>query len=130
MTMELIYLTLTAGLCLVLWLPYIAADAMKGGLPTPEEYRTTAGRERVDWARRAHRAHLNLVENLPIFAVLVLVAHVAGISSDLVTTSIAVFFWARVAYTIIYLLGVPYLRTLAFAIGTFAQIGILIGILQ
>jgi uncharacterized MAPEG superfamily protein len=59
-------------------------------------------------AGRAQRAHRNMMENLPLFIALVLVAHAASVPSVL---GEQVFFWARVAYAIVYLIGIPWLRT-------------------
>ena len=122
MTPDLTYLALTAALCLVLWIPYIAGTVVKNGLLTAEEYKTPLEREHPDWLRRCNRAHVNLVENLPAFAALVLVAHVAGESSSATATAATVFFWARVVHAIGYIAGIPYVRTIFFAIGTFASL--------
>lgn len=63
MTADLTYLTWTAVLCLILWIPYIAGTVAKYGLLSPEEYKTPLEREHPDWLRRCNRAHVNLVEN-------------------------------------------------------------------
>ena len=75
------------------------------------------------WAGRARRAHLNMLENLVLFAIVVLVAHVAGKANATTALGAALFFWARLAYAIIYVAGVPWLRTAAWAV---ALAGILI----
>ena len=36
----------------------------------------------------------------------------------------AVFFWARIVQTVVHLMGVPYIRTAAFAVGMVAQLTI------
>ena len=74
------------------------------------------------WGERALRAHRNMLENLPPFAALVLVAQVAGISNEATALGAVLFFWGRVAHAIIYIAGLPYLRTVAFAV---ALIGML-----
>lgn len=63
------------------------------------------------WAGRAQRAHRNMLENLVLFAALVLAAEVAGRTSDMTVLGAQVFFWSRVAYAIIYIAGVPWVRT-------------------
>ncbi len=65
------------------------------------------------WAGRAKRAHANMLENLVLFAALVLVAHVAGKSNAMTALGAQLFFWARLAYAVIYVAGIPWLRTLA-----------------
>ena len=68
------------------------------------------------WAGRARRAHANMLENLVVFAIVVLVAHVAGKANATTALGAALFFWARLAYAIIYLAGIPWLRTAAWAV--------------
>lgn len=63
------------------------------------------------WVGRAQRAHHNLIENLVLFAVLVLVAVVAGKTNAMTLLAAQIFFWARVAYAVVYYAGVPWLRT-------------------
>lgn len=70
-----------------------------------------------EWCKRAARAHLNLLENLCVFAIAVLVVHVAGRANDASALGAVIFFAARVAHALVYIVGVPYLRTLVFAVG-------------
>ena len=67
-------------------------------------------------AGRASRAHRNMLENLPLFAALVLIVHVAGLSSDGSVLGAQIFVIARLAAAIIYIIGIPWLRTAAFGI--------------
>ncbi len=68
------------------------------------------------WGERAVRAHRNMLENLPPFAALVLVAQVAGVANEATVWGAVLFFWGRVAHAVIYIAGVPYLRTVAFVV--------------
>lgn len=63
------------------------------------------------WVGRAQRAHRNMLENLVLFAALVLVAHIAGKATATALLGAQIFFWARLAYAAIYLAGIPWLRT-------------------
>ncbi len=63
------------------------------------------------WAGRAARAHRNMIENLALFAALVLIAVVAGKTDSTTLLGAQLFFWARVAYALVYLAGIPWLRT-------------------
>lgn len=113
MNTELFYLTLSAGLTIVLWIPYILArigsQGMAGAMGYPENPPTPPA-----WARRSERVHLNMVENLAPFAVLVLVAQMIGVSSELTVWGAMLFFWARIVHAVVFILGIPYLRTAAF----------------
>jgi len=68
------------------------------------------------WGGRAARAHRNMIENLVLFAALVLAAVVAGKTNSMTLLGAQLFFWARVAYAVVYLAGVPYVRTGAWAV--------------
>lgn len=81
------------------------------------------------WVDRARRTHANLLENLLPFAILVLVAHIAGKADATTATAATGFFFARVAYTVIYVAGIPGLRTLVFSAGVLAEVVILARIL-
>lgn len=82
------------------------------------------------WVDRAVRAHANLTENLTLFAILVLVAHVTGKANAVTATGATLFFFSRVAHTLIYTAGWIYLRTLAFFLGTLGEIMILVQLLK
>jgi uncharacterized MAPEG superfamily protein len=63
------------------------------------------------WAGRAQRAHRNMLESLTIFAALVLVAQVAGKSNAMTAFGAQLFFWSRLAYAPVYVIGIPGLRS-------------------
>jgi uncharacterized MAPEG superfamily protein len=67
-------------------------------------------------AGRAQRAHRNMLENLPLFAALALIVQVTGHTSPMTVLGAQLFFWARLAYAIIYLVGIPWLRTASWAV--------------
>ena len=68
------------------------------------------------WGGRATRAHRNMLENLVLFAALVLVAVAAGKTNDMTLLGAQLFFWARLAYAAIYVAGIIWLRTAAWAV--------------
>ena len=79
------------------------------------------------WAGRAMRAHRNMLESLVLFAALLLVAQSLGKSNDMIVYGAQVFFWARVAYAGIYIVGLPWVRTGVWAVSV---IGLLMIFLQ
>ena len=123
MKTELLYLTLVTALTGLLWLPYIldriAVRGIMDAVGYPENPKPQSA-----WAQRLMKAHANAIENLAIFATLVLVAQAAGISNATIVTACMVYFWARVVHALAYTLAVPWVRTLAFAVGFFAQAAI------
>lgn len=74
------------------------------------------------FAGRAKRAHLNMVENMVLFSALVLIAVVAQKTNATTAIGAMIFFWARLLYAVIYLIGVPWLRTLAWAVSVIGMI--------
>jgi uncharacterized MAPEG superfamily protein len=78
------------------------------------------------WAARAKRAHMNMIENLAPFAILVLTAHVAGKANATTALGATIFFWARVVYFLVYTAGIPYLRTAVFALAGLGEVMILL----
>jgi uncharacterized MAPEG superfamily protein len=74
------------------------------------------------WAGRAKRAHLNMLENLVLFAALVLVAHAASKSNAMTVLGAHLFFWGRLAYAVIYVAGIPWLRTAAWAVSVVGMV--------
>jgi uncharacterized MAPEG superfamily protein len=115
MTFDLQMLVWSAALALVQIV--IAAIGAQGqvGLPAlagnREDLPAVTG-----WAGRARRAHLNMLENLVVFAIVVIVAHLAGRANATTALGAALFFWARLAYALIYVAGVPWLRTAVWAV--------------
>ena len=79
------------------------------------------------WAGRAHRAHHNMLESLVLFAALVLVALVAQKTNDKTLLGAQIFVWARLAYALIYVAGIPWLRT---AVWFVSVIGLILIFLQ
>jgi uncharacterized MAPEG superfamily protein len=67
-------------------------------------------------ALRAQRAHLNMIENLAIFAIFVIVAQLTGRSNATTALGATLFFWARLVYAIVYLAGIPWVRTAVWAV--------------
>ncbi len=72
--------------------------------------------EITGWGGRAARAHRNMLENLVLFASLVLVAVVAGKTNDMTLLGAQIFFWARLAYAVIFVAGIIWVRTAAWAV--------------
>jgi len=70
-----------------------------------------------EWAQRSRRAQLNMLENFPHFAALVLVAHAAGLSNWQTALGASIFFWARLAHAVVYTTGWWPLRAPAFFAG-------------
>jgi len=112
MSPDLKYLLFSTILCFVQVLVAAAGANQAVGLP-----KLAGNREDLPviggWAGRAKRAHLNMIENLVLFAALVLIAVAAGKANAATAMGAMIFFWARLAYAIIYVAGIAWLRTAA-----------------
>ena len=122
MTTELYYLALTAALTTLLWVPYIVGRVKSAGPMKAEDYKSPRTPEMPAGVIRANRVHLNALEVLPSFTALVLVAHLGMQNNWITALACTVFFWSRIAYTIVYWLGTPFIRTPIFAIGVISQL--------
>lgn len=130
MTPELYWLTLATLLTALIWVPYILDRILVRGFWPAISDRGPENGPHSPWAQRMIRAHLNAVENLAIFAPLVLIAHVLNIHSPVLVAAAAVYFFARLAHLVVYTLGLPVFRTLAFAVGWGAQVVFALALLR
>jgi uncharacterized MAPEG superfamily protein len=125
MTTDLWMLVYTALLSMFFFFAYLPGRAgVPGGLAWAFGNRETSLAVPA-WTSRAERAHQNLVENLAPFAILVLVAHMAGKANATTALGATLFFWARVAHAAAYIAGIIYLRTAVFFIATVGELLIL-----
>jgi uncharacterized MAPEG superfamily protein len=129
MNVELKYLALVSVLTALLWVPYILNEILVRGLVDAVGYPENP-KPLARWAQRLKAAHYNAVENLVVFAALVLVACVAGIHAPAIATAACVYFWARVVHAAAYTLAVPWVRTLSFVVGFAMQMWIAWAILS
>jgi uncharacterized MAPEG superfamily protein len=120
---ELLYLVLVAAFTGLLWVPYILDRIAVRGISDAVGYPENP-KPQSPWAQRLMKAHANAVENLAIFATLVLAAQAIGISNGTIAAASIVYFWARIVHAVAYTMAVPWVRTLAFAVGFFAQAAI------
>jgi uncharacterized MAPEG superfamily protein len=121
MTPDLSLLVWTVVLTFVQVVIAAAGANAEVGLPTlagnREDVPPIAG-----WAGRAQRAHRNMLENLPLFIALVLVAHIANRANGTSVLGEQLFFWARLVYAIVYIIGIPWVRTLLWGISVIGMI--------
>jgi uncharacterized MAPEG superfamily protein len=128
--MELRLLVYSAFICLLVWIPYILAEIRQRGLSRAVSYPSGTVEDLPAWAQRAHRAHMNLVENLTPFAALVLVAHFMGVHDQVTLWGAHLFFWSRLVHIVVMWAGIPWVRTAAFTVGVIGNLMILWQILM
>ncbi|MBV2358329.1 MAPEG family protein [Thalassococcus sp. CAU 1522] len=130
MTTELFFLTLTAILAASLWIPYIVG-VNSTGAPMPADNRPANQADMAPWVHRAFRAHLNLLEQFLPFAVIVIVAHLAGVSNAVTIWASGLFFVLRLAHAVWMIGGFPVLpvRPIIFTAGWVCVLAIAVAVL-
>ena len=123
---EMVLLLWAVALTVVQMLIAVSGATLQVGLPKLASNRDNMP-PLTGWVGRADRAHHNMLENLALFASLVLIAVVAGKTNATTLLGAQLFFWARVAYAVIYLIGIPWLRT---GVWTVSIVGLLLIFLQ
>jgi uncharacterized MAPEG superfamily protein len=128
MTSELMSLTAVTVLTAVLWMPYIlntiAVRGIVDAVGYPEDPKPLSA-----WAAKMKAAHANAIENLVVFAALVLIANAAGVSNASTVMACEVYFWARLLHVASYTFAIPWVRTISFAFGFGCQMVLAIALL-
>jgi uncharacterized MAPEG superfamily protein len=115
MTVELTMLVFSVGLLLVILLVQGALGVLSNGLAAQAGPRDGLPDPGVVHAR-VTRLRANMIENLLLFAPIVLVAHATGVSNETTVLGAQLFFGARLAHAVIYMAGLPWIRPAAFAV--------------
>jgi len=121
MTTELYWLTLTVLMTALMWLPYIINRMLEQGIGFAMWDPQGETKTDVIWAERMTRAHKNAVENLIIFAPLVLTLQLTDLSNELTAPACIMYFFSRLTHYIVFSLGIPLLRIFAFMTSVVAQ---------
>lgn len=78
---------------------------------------------------RLQRASSNFLETFPLFAAALLAVLLLGHTGSLVVFGAQLYFWSRVGYLLLYAVGIPWLRTLAWTVSIAGIVLILIALL-
>lgn len=117
-----LWCVLLAGL-----LPILTVVFAKWGRPDFDNGEPRAWMEKLTGRRRrADYAHRNHFEAFPFFAAAVIIAQQLHAPQATVNTLAAIFIVARVAYTVLYLVDRPTLRSIMWAIAYACVIGLFI----
>jgi uncharacterized MAPEG superfamily protein len=130
MSPELKYLAFTALLTGSLWIPYIVAQVVTNGPLQPMNYVDPAQRSVPLWGQRANRAHINAVETFAPFAALVILIQLTGKTNPMTAFWAMSYFWLRLAHAIVFLVAIPYLRTLIFVLGYVCVVGLFVELVK
>ena len=118
-------LMIVAELAVINWALIVAASLIKAKAWKPSGLMAAMGNREKDepcdgFPARTERAAKNMLENMVLFTALALVASIAGVTHPNVELGARIFYWARLVYIPIYLIGIPVART---AVWTISVIG-------
>ena len=117
MSVELTMLLWVVILFVAQLLAQIIAEMMEHGIgylfSARDEWKNPTG-----IAGRIERAYFNLLETMPAFAALILIALYTGKVNEMTALGSQIYFWGRLAYFPIYITGIPVLRTLVWITST------------
>lgn len=117
---EITYLVFVTILTATMWIPYVLDRIVAWGLLDSVGY-PKSPKPTSSWSVRMKAAHSNAVENLVVFATLVLSANAVGVTNSQTILACTAYFWARVVHVVAYTFAIPWVRTLSFAVGWMAQ---------
>ena len=129
MSLELKLLVWSVALAFAQCLVAVVGALLQVGLPT-----LAGNRENMPaitgWAGRAERAHRNMLQSLVLFTALVLAAQVTNKLDATTALGAQLFFWGRLAYAAVYLIGLPWIRTLVWLVAVVGLVLIFIRVLS
>ncbi|HEY9513089.1 MAG TPA: MAPEG family protein [Rhodanobacter sp.] len=129
MTMELSMLAWATILGLLQVALVATCSVVQRGLPWAVSPRDGAMPALTTIASRLDRARGNFLETFPFFVALVLANHVLQQHDSMTILGAQLYFWARVAYVPAYAAGIPYLRTLIWAVSIVGLVLLLVALL-
>jgi len=127
---ELLWLCLITLFTSVMWLPYVINRMAEMGIwsalynPQPDI------RPKAQWAERMMRAHENAVENLIIFAPLVILIELTQSHSTYSALAVEIYFYSRLVHFFAFTFAIPLIRVPAFLTGFFSQLVLSLSILN
>jgi uncharacterized MAPEG superfamily protein len=130
MTREIFWLTLSVILTGLLWVPYLIDRIRIRGLMGAMDNPKPKDKPQSAWAQRLYFAHTNAVDNLVLFAPLVLILDSRNVSTDMTAAACAIYFWARLVHALSYAAGIKVVRTLAFVIAWLACAALVLAIFR
>ena len=119
---EIFWLVITTTMTSLFWIPYILNRLLEQGilkaLWDPHGSTDTS----KAWARRMMQAHANAIENLAIFAPLVIAIQITGNNSSTTAMACMIYFFARLAHYLAFSFAIPILRVFTFLLGVGMQL--------
>jgi uncharacterized MAPEG superfamily protein len=118
MTIEFKFLALSVVLGLLQIIAASHAASFQRGYRWSASSRDEPVAPLIGKAGRLDRALRNFLETFPLFTAAVLAAHLAGRDGTLTLWGVQLYFWARLAYVLLYAAGVYLVRSLVWNVAT------------
>ena len=119
---EIFWLVMTLLMTSLFWVPYILNRIFEQGVLNAlwDPY----GKTHTDkaWAQRMMQAHVNAVENLVIFAPLVIMVQLTGVNSATTAMACMIYFFTRLVHYLVFTFAIPVLRVPSFITGFVVQL--------
>jgi uncharacterized MAPEG superfamily protein len=114
-------LMIVAELAVINWALIVTASLLKSRAWTAKGLLAAMGNREHDvdcsgLPARTERAAKNMLENMVLFSALALAASAGGVADPHVELGARIFYWARLVYIPIYMIGIPVARTAVWAI--------------
>ena len=121
MTIELYWLVMSILLTAVLWVPIIINRLLEHGIVHGIMDPDGKTDSNVGWANRLMAAHANAIENLVVFAPLIIILNLLEISTELTVLASSLYFYSRLSHVVLFTLRIPVLRIVAFLVSFGAE---------
>lgn len=119
---DIMWLSATLLLTALMFTPYVIRLIIQHTFLRVVADSTSSLVNTAQWAMLAKKAHYNAVENLAVFAPLVILVQMLDAGSAATLLASKVYFFARLVHYFVYTLAIPYVRTAAFLVGFACQI--------
>jgi uncharacterized MAPEG superfamily protein len=113
-----IFLYSIAAAAVLIYLPFLVVAYARLRVGYDQSAPRTMFDKLPPYAQRATWAHQNSFEGFMIFAAAALMAYVTNVNSPIAVVAAIAFVAARLLYSIFYILNIPLLRSLMFAVGS------------
>jgi len=128
MPIEVKMLVWVLVLLFVLILIQVMTTVLGYGLPAAAGNREGLPSTKPGFGGRVDRAIANLKEGLIFFIPIVILAAIFKVSNEMTATGAMVFAGARYGHAVVYLAGIPWIRTLLFLAGVVGLVMMLMGL--
>jgi len=121
LSIEVYWLVLTILMTAIMWVPYVVNRIIEMGVVPAFMDRYGVTEAKAAWANRMMAAHVNAVENLVLFAPLVILVVMFNAGTADTALAVKIYFFARLAHFLLFTLATPLLRVVSFLVGFGAE---------